>query len=215
MGSLENKTEKMPTPILTTSRSPRKNLSSDKNIAQELMDTVSLLTATTSKDPHQKRCIFRKYSHLPGAFRRMCRRQGYMIRDMERKSTNDLIEDNLKRVVADTIIQERDAFQAKYSTWLNKSFQLLNLSSDFKELREATIMLCSKKKDVIKYPRFTKIIIVDLMKKYPYISLRFKEDYHSIKDDIPLYDTVFVNVAVLMNQLKVVVDDENKEEMKD
>nr|GFA11526.1 hypothetical protein [Tanacetum cinerariifolium] len=54
MGSSENKTEKMQTPILTTSRSPRKNLSSDKNIAQELTDTVSLLTATTSKDPSEK-----------------------------------------------------------------------------------------------------------------------------------------------------------------
>ncbi|GKE80796.1 hypothetical protein Tco_1550796 [Tanacetum coccineum] len=71
----------------------------------------------------------------------MCRRQGYMIRDMERKcvttgkfwkvhgkldkvlceivhqiaerATNDLIEGNLKTVVANTIIQERDAFQAK------------------------------------------------------------------------------------------------------
>ncbi|GKC93422.1 hypothetical protein Tco_1158864 [Tanacetum coccineum] len=71
----------------------------------------------------------------------MCRRQGYMIRDMERKcvttdefwkvhgkadqvlheivpqlaerATNDLIEGNLKRVVADTIIQERDTFQAE------------------------------------------------------------------------------------------------------
>ncbi|GKD23330.1 hypothetical protein Tco_1225033 [Tanacetum coccineum] len=85
MGSLENRTEKMQTPIPTTPRSPRINLSSDKNIAQELTDTVSLSTATTSKDPHKKRRISSRYSHLPGALRRMCRRQGYMIRDMERK----------------------------------------------------------------------------------------------------------------------------------
>ncbi|GJR51228.1 hypothetical protein Tco_1401749 [Tanacetum coccineum] len=50
MGSLETRTEKMQTPIPTTPRSPRINLSSDKNIAQELTDTVSLSTATTSKD---------------------------------------------------------------------------------------------------------------------------------------------------------------------
>ncbi|GJW77170.1 hypothetical protein Tco_0138852 [Tanacetum coccineum] len=36
------------------------------------------------------------------------------------------------------------------------------------------------------YPRFTKLIIVDLMKKFPSIPSRLKEDYHSIKDDIPL-----------------------------
>ncbi|GJW91836.1 hypothetical protein Tco_0169389 [Tanacetum coccineum] len=59
-----------------------------------------------------------------------------------------------------------------------------------------------KKKDVIQYPRFTKLIITNLMKKYPSISPRLEEDYHSIKDDIPLkeYETVFVNVVVPMNQ---------------
>nr|GEU75819.1 putative mitochondrial protein [Tanacetum cinerariifolium] len=85
MGSLENRTEKMQTPIPITPRSSRINLSSDKDIDQELTNTVSLSTATTSKDPHKKRHISSKYSHLPGAFRRMCRRQGYMIRDVERK----------------------------------------------------------------------------------------------------------------------------------
>ncbi|GKD79895.1 hypothetical protein Tco_1342516 [Tanacetum coccineum] len=72
------------------------------------------------------------------ALRRMCRRQGYMIQDMERKCvtttkfwethneiddilheivpqiaknvTNDLIEANLKPCIANTIIEDRDAF---------------------------------------------------------------------------------------------------------
>ncbi|GKD63426.1 hypothetical protein Tco_1305534 [Tanacetum coccineum] len=66
-----------------------------------------------------------------------------------------------------------------------------------------------KKKDVIRYPRFTKLIIADLMKKYPSIPLRFEEDYHSIKDDIPLiratndfkeYEMVFRNIVVPVNQ---------------
>ncbi|GJT41862.1 hypothetical protein Tco_0941727 [Tanacetum coccineum] len=43
-----------------------------------------------------------------------------------------------------------------------------------------------QKKDVIEYPRFTNVIIADLMKKYPSISLRFEEDYHSINVDISL-----------------------------
>ncbi|GKA33191.1 hypothetical protein Tco_0719558 [Tanacetum coccineum] len=46
-----------------------------------------------------------------------------------------------------------------------------------------------QKKDVIQYPRFTMFIITNLMKKYPSISPRLEEDYHSIKDDIP-YVTV-------------------------
>ncbi|GKE45934.1 hypothetical protein Tco_1473218, partial [Tanacetum coccineum] len=128
--SLENRTEKMKTPIPTIPRSPRINLSSDKNIVQELTDTVSLSAATISKYPQKERRISSKYSHLPGELRRIYRRQGYMIRDMERKcvttdefwkvhgkvdqvlheivpqlaerATNDLIKGNLKRVMADT-----------------------------------------------------------------------------------------------------------------
>ncbi|GKC27241.1 hypothetical protein Tco_1034535 [Tanacetum coccineum] len=75
MGSLETRTEEMQTPIPTTPRSPRKILSSDKNIDQELTDTVSLSTPTTSKDPHKQRRISSKYSHLPGALRRMCSKE--------------------------------------------------------------------------------------------------------------------------------------------
>ncbi|GJY33299.1 hypothetical protein Tco_0417768 [Tanacetum coccineum] len=80
----------------------------------------------------------------------MCRRQEYMIRDMEHKcvtadkfwkvhgkvdqvlheivpqlaerATNDFIEGNLKRVVADTVIQERDAFQADVPALISKEF---------------------------------------------------------------------------------------------
>ncbi|GJZ39970.1 hypothetical protein Tco_0586533, partial [Tanacetum coccineum] len=111
MGSLENMTEKMQTPIPITPRSPMIILSSDKNINQELTVTVSPSTTTSSKDPHKKRHISNKYSHLPGALRKMCRSQGYKIRDKERK----FLTRNLKRVVADTIIQERDAFQAEHN----------------------------------------------------------------------------------------------------
>ncbi|GJW50145.1 hypothetical protein Tco_0091496 [Tanacetum coccineum] len=42
MGSLEIRTEKMQTPIPTTPRSPRINLSSDKNIVQELTELLTL-----------------------------------------------------------------------------------------------------------------------------------------------------------------------------
>ncbi|GKB95123.1 hypothetical protein Tco_0981260 [Tanacetum coccineum] len=42
------------------------------------------------------------------------------------------------------------------------------------------------KNESIQYPRFIKLIIVDLMKKFPNIPKRLEEDYHSIKDDVPL-----------------------------
>nr|GEU29742.1 hypothetical protein [Tanacetum cinerariifolium] len=85
MCSLENRTEKMQTQIPITPRSSRINLSSNKHIIQELTDTISVSTATKSKYPHKKIRISNKYVHLPGALRRMCRCQGYIIRDMERK----------------------------------------------------------------------------------------------------------------------------------
>ncbi|GKE18475.1 hypothetical protein Tco_1426052 [Tanacetum coccineum] len=60
-----------------------------------------------------------------------------------------------------------------------------------------------KKKDVIQYPCFTKLIIADLIKKFPSIPQKLKEDYHSIKDDIPLYkeyEKVFIRVDIPMIQ---------------
>ncbi|GJX92595.1 hypothetical protein Tco_0347181 [Tanacetum coccineum] len=66
-----------------------------------------------------------------GALHRMCRRQGYMIKDMERKCvTTDefwkvhgkVDQVSIKLVVADTIIQERDTFQAEVHALIFKEF---------------------------------------------------------------------------------------------
>ncbi|GKD20793.1 hypothetical protein Tco_1222496 [Tanacetum coccineum] len=43
-----------------------------------------------------------------------------------------------------------------------------------------------QKKEAIQYPQFIKLIVADLMKKFLNISKRIDEDYHSIKDGIPL-----------------------------
>ncbi|GJY33298.1 hypothetical protein Tco_0417767 [Tanacetum coccineum] len=96
MGSLENRTEKMQTPIPTTPRSPRINLLSDKNIAQELMDTK----------------VYGKVDQVLHE----------IVAQLAERATNDLIEGNLKRVVADTVIQERDAFQTDVSALISKEF---------------------------------------------------------------------------------------------
>ncbi|GKF62649.1 hypothetical protein Tco_0182703, partial [Tanacetum coccineum] len=134
MGSLEIRTKKMQTLISTTLRSPRINLSSDKNIVQEL----------------KQRRISSKYSHLPGALRRICRHQGYMIKNMERKcvttdyfwkthkkvdrvlyeiipqiterATDDLIENNLKPCIDETIIEDCDAFRSEVPDLMSKEF---------------------------------------------------------------------------------------------
>ncbi|GJT11869.1 hypothetical protein Tco_0858911 [Tanacetum coccineum] len=112
--------------------------------------TESPTPATTSQDRSKTKRISNKYKHLPGALHRMRRRQGYMIQQMEKKyvtnhefwkvhekvdkvlyeiipqiasrSTDDLIESNLKRVVADTVIQEMDALQAEVPALISKEF---------------------------------------------------------------------------------------------
>ncbi|GJT02019.1 hypothetical protein Tco_0823188 [Tanacetum coccineum] len=151
MGSLEIRNEETQTTIPTPLSSPRKILSSDKKTFQELTDIVSNPTISTSKQPQVKKRISSKYSHLPGALRRMCRRQGYMIQDMERKCvttakfwethnkiddilhevvpqiaenvTNDLIEANLKPCIVNTIIEDRDAFRSEVPAFVSQEFK--------------------------------------------------------------------------------------------
>ncbi|GKB83754.1 hypothetical protein Tco_0950649 [Tanacetum coccineum] len=59
-----------------------------------------------------------------------------------------------------------------------------------------------KKKEAIQYPRFTKLIITELMKKFPNIPKRIEEDYHSIKDDIPLV-SVYTTGNVLVRGMLI------------
>nr|GEY92233.1 hypothetical protein [Tanacetum cinerariifolium] len=58
------------------------------------------------------------------------------------------------------------------------------------------------KKDVIQYPRFIKLIIADLIKKFPSIPQRLKEDYHSIKDDILLV-SIYSTGNVLFQGMRI------------
>ncbi|GJR01057.1 hypothetical protein Tco_0524041 [Tanacetum coccineum] len=110
MGSLETRTEEMQTPIPTPPRFPRKILSSDKNITQELTNIVPLPTTTTSNTPHFKRQISGKYNHLPG------------ILQLAEKATEDLIENNLKSCIAATIIKDRDAFRSEVPDLVSQEF---------------------------------------------------------------------------------------------
>nr|GEV73928.1 integrase, catalytic region, zinc finger, CCHC-type, peptidase aspartic, catalytic [Tanacetum cinerariifolium] len=108
MASLETRTEDMQTPIPTPPRSHRINLSLDKNITQELIDTVPLPTATTSKTLHLKQRSSSKYSHLL-----VDRVLHEIVPQLAKKATDDLIENNLKPFIAATIIEDRDAFRSE------------------------------------------------------------------------------------------------------
>nr|GEW76099.1 hypothetical protein [Tanacetum cinerariifolium] len=124
--SLDNRAEKMQTPIPTPPRSSRINLSSDKEIFQELTKTVSPSTTTISKDPQPKRRISSKKRVTTSEFWKSHNKVDKVIHDIipkiAERATNDLIEGNLKRMIADTIIQERDAFLAEVPALISNEF---------------------------------------------------------------------------------------------
>ncbi|GJW04438.1 hypothetical protein Tco_1563294 [Tanacetum coccineum] len=59
-----------------------------------------------------------------------------------------------------------------------------------------------QKKEAIQYPHFIKLIIADLMKKFLNIPKRIEEDYHSIKDDVPLV-SVYTTRNVLVRWMLI------------
>ncbi|GJZ85318.1 hypothetical protein Tco_0650657, partial [Tanacetum coccineum] len=77
-GSLETRNEKMQTPITLPHRSPRTNLSLDKTISKELTNTISPSTTTTSQ----------------------------VIPKIASNATNDIIEDNLPKVIVNRLYTE-------------------------------------------------------------------------------------------------------------
>ncbi|GJW06766.1 hypothetical protein Tco_1569189, partial [Tanacetum coccineum] len=79
---------------------------------EELTATVSPTPTTTSQDRSKSKHISSKYKHIRGALHRICRR----------RATNDLIEDNLKSIVDNNVIQERDSLQAEVPALISKEF---------------------------------------------------------------------------------------------
>ncbi|GKE04132.1 hypothetical protein Tco_1396150 [Tanacetum coccineum] len=59
-----------------------------------------------------------------------------------------------------------------------------------------------QKKSFIQYPRFTKLIIVDLIEKYESIPKRLEEEYHTIKDDTPLV-SVYTTGEVIVRGMQI------------
>nr|GEV82211.1 hypothetical protein [Tanacetum cinerariifolium] len=59
-----------------------------------------------------------------------------------------------------------------------------------------------QKKEAIQYPRFIKLIIVDLMTKFPNIPKRLEEDYHSTKDYVLLV-SVYTTGNVLVRGMLI------------
>ncbi|GJV50038.1 hypothetical protein Tco_1440250 [Tanacetum coccineum] len=126
----------------------KKILVIDNTIAEEVTVSVTPTTATSSQ--RRSKLISKRYTHIPGALKRMCRRQGFMLQQMEKKyitnrhfqgikekvdedlhdivlkitsnATNDLIEDNLPRIVANAVKKERESSQVVVPTLISQEF---------------------------------------------------------------------------------------------
>ncbi|GJV60122.1 hypothetical protein Tco_1466222 [Tanacetum coccineum] len=122
-GSMETRNMQMQTPILTPTRSPRKVLSSNKTISEELTTNVSLTTATTSKDSSilkcEKRSISYKMKILPGSIVGMCKRCG-QIRTQEMPRLVKLAVDKDREV---TPINVLELISKEFTTLIKEMFR--------------------------------------------------------------------------------------------
>ncbi|GKA56518.1 hypothetical protein Tco_0755590 [Tanacetum coccineum] len=147
-GSSEIRTKKMLTPIPLPPRSLRMNLSSDKAITEEF--TVSYTHMPDASTQDRPKPISRRYTHIQGFVKRMCKRQGFMMQHMQKKfvtnihfqgilekvnesfkeiiakiaksATNDLTKDNLPRLVTDAVKKERESSQPVVSAQISQEF---------------------------------------------------------------------------------------------
>ncbi|GKD13553.1 hypothetical protein Tco_1197960 [Tanacetum coccineum] len=115
----------MQTPIPSPPRSPRKDLSSDKAIVKELAVSVTSTPTPATSSQRRAKLISKKYSHIPGALHRICRVDKVLhdiIPKIALNATNDLIADNLPRVMADAVKKEKEALKAIVPALISKEF---------------------------------------------------------------------------------------------
>ncbi|GKA97318.1 hypothetical protein Tco_0825212 [Tanacetum coccineum] len=99
----ENAKEKIQTPIPSPPRSPRTNLSSDKNVSQEMTTTVSPIADTTSQG-HSKQTSINtkeKMREIPDLLKNL-------IPELTVAKTNELIKEAVPRLVNATITRDRE-----------------------------------------------------------------------------------------------------------
>ncbi|GKA36939.1 hypothetical protein Tco_0723504 [Tanacetum coccineum] len=107
----------------------------------------------------------------------------------------------LKTVGYEGIVDKASAF---YTKNLDQPWQTM-----FKVFNRCLTTRTTQKKDSIQYPHFIKLIIVDLIKKFPSIAPRLDEHYHSIKDDVPfgsMYTIGNVTVRGMLIPSKLLTD---------
>ncbi|GJT97199.1 hypothetical protein Tco_1092717 [Tanacetum coccineum] len=110
--------------------------------------------------------------------------------DMFRDILHLLVETPDNPFVAPVNIEAIEAFMNRvgYQGIIDKvsAFYTKNLAQPWQTMFKDFMNNVFQKKEAIQYPYFIKLIIPNLMKKFLNIPKRIEEDYHFIKDDIPL-----------------------------
>ncbi|GJV99895.1 hypothetical protein Tco_1555147 [Tanacetum coccineum] len=133
-GSMEFRKEKMLTPIPSPIRSSRKVSSSNKTVTEELINTVSPITATTSKDSstskRKKQPISYKTKILLGSINGMCRRRGQIRSHIKNKFiTRDFFMGKIQKVLDHCNKVVPELTFAKTNEMINKEIpRLVNLA---------------------------------------------------------------------------------------
>ncbi|GKA58743.1 retrovirus-related pol polyprotein from transposon TNT 1-94 [Tanacetum coccineum] len=109
LGSQEIRKEQMQTPIPSSIRSPRNDLSSDKTILEEFADTVTQTTATSSKTPstttRQKKSFNPKTRRLPGKVIQHCDK---IVPELTITTTNEMLKKEMPRLVKLAVNKDRE-----------------------------------------------------------------------------------------------------------
>ncbi|GKD03906.1 hypothetical protein Tco_1178880, partial [Tanacetum coccineum] len=125
-GSQEIRKDQMQTPIPSSIRSPRNDLSLDKTILEEFADTVTQTTATSSKTPStiisQKKSFNPKIRCLPGSIAGMCRRRGLIRSHIKTKFiTREFFGEKIKEVIQH-LKKDREVSPVDISGMVSKEF---------------------------------------------------------------------------------------------
>ncbi|GJT79185.1 hypothetical protein Tco_1053527, partial [Tanacetum coccineum] len=144
--------------------------------------------------------FWRTVSKVPGpedTIKFMLNTQEFIyIVDMFRDILHLLVETLENPFVTPVNIETIEAFMNRvaYQGGVDKvsAFYTKNLAQPWQTMFKDFINNVRQKKEAIQYPRLIKLILADLMKKFLDIPQRIEEDYHSIKDDIPLV-SVYIN----------------------
>ncbi|GKA53784.1 hypothetical protein Tco_0747099 [Tanacetum coccineum] len=125
LGSMEFRNEKMQTPISTPTRSPRKDLSSDKTISKELTATVSPTTTTTSKDssiPKSKKGFFYTRRRFFQEIREVLDHCNNVVPELTFAKTNDMINKEMPCLVNLAVNKDREVDPINAQEMISKEF---------------------------------------------------------------------------------------------